>query len=190
MLTGLYFGSFNPIHIGHLAVANYMLEFTDLDEIWFVVSPQTPLKKKHSLLNDQFRLKMVKLAMSQDPRFSVSDVEFEMPKPSYTSDTLTHLSKHHPDRQFVLVMGADGLSTFPGWKKFEFIQDKYTRYVYPRFEDDIETYKEQKNIKFVQAPKMEISSSFIRDGIKSGKDIRHFLPSKVYDFIQTKGFYL
>ncbi|MDU0352859.1 nicotinate (nicotinamide) nucleotide adenylyltransferase [Paraglaciecola aquimarina] len=142
------------------------------------------------MLNDQCRLKMVKLAINQDPRFSVSDVEFEMPKPSYTSDTLTYLSKRHPDKKFVLVMGADGLSTFPGWKNFEFIQDKYTRYVYPRFEEDIKTYKGQKNIKFVQAPRMKVSSSFIRDGIKSGKDIRHLLPSKVYSFIQTEGFYL
>lgn len=190
MLTGLYFGSFNPIHIGHLAIANYMVEFTNLDELWFVVSPHNPLKKKKTLLNEQFRLDMVELAIKGDSRFCVSNVEFQMPKPSYTIDTLAYLNERYPNNNFVLVMGSDGLVTFPRWKNFEIIQNKFTRYIYPRLEEDFEKYKEEKNSKFVPAPRMEISSSFIREAIKGGKDIRHFLPPKVYDFIQARGFYV
>ncbi|WP_158966550.1 nicotinate (nicotinamide) nucleotide adenylyltransferase [Paraglaciecola sp. L3A3] len=190
MFTGLYFGSFNPIHIGHLAIANYMVEFTNLDELWFVISPHNPLKQKKTLLNEQFRLDILQLAIKDDARFRVCNVEFNMPKPSYTVDTLAYLNELYPNKNFVLVMGSDGLVTFPRWKSAQIIQDKFTRYIYPRLEEDVEKYKEEENIKFVPAPRMEISSSFIREAIKAGKDIRHYLPSKVYDFIQDKGFYL
>ena len=187
--TGLYFGSFNPIHIGHLAIAGYMLEFTDIDQLWFVVSPQNPLKRKKSLLADYHRLEMVRMAIDDDARFRVSDIEFKMPKPSYTIDTLTYLEEKHPNQQFSLIMGSDGLKTFNKWKHADLITTKYHRYVYPRPGIDKEILQAQGNITLVNAPMMEISSSFIRESIKNGKDVRYYLPEKVYTYIQEMHFY-
>lgn len=190
MKIGLYFGSFNPIHIGHVAIANYFIEFTDLDRLWFVVSPHNPLKEKKTLLNDFVRLEMVELAINKDPRFKSCDIEFKMPQPSYTIDTLTYLKEKYPQHEFILIMGSDGLKTFSKWKNSELIIQKYPRYVYPRLSEHINEIKEHKNIRLVEAPKIEISSTFIRDSIAEGRDIRHFLPSSVYDFIDTNGYYL
>ena len=189
MITGLYFGSFNPIHIGHLVLANYMVEFTDLQQLWFVVSPQNPLKDKISLLQDYHRLEMVRLAVEDDDRFRVSDIEFKLPTPSYTIDTLTYLCEKHPGTEFQLVMGADGLRTFQRWKHADLIVKKYHRLIYPRPGTDREAASHLPNATLVDAPMMEISSSFIRKAIKAGKDIRHLVPAKVYTYMREMHFY-
>lgn len=189
MKTGLYFGSFNPIHIGHMAIANYMLEFTDIDQIMFVVSPRNPLKEKNSLLKDYHRLEMVQLAVGDEfSKYKVSNIEFDMPQPSYTVDTLAHLSEKYPDKEFALIMGSDNLRTFHKWKNFEYIIKKYTRYVYPRPET-AHLIEKHSNVVKVDAPQMEISASFIRNAIKEGKDIRYFLPEKVWEYISEMHFY-
>lgn len=188
--TGLYFGSFNPVHIGHLAIANYMVEFTGLDEFWFVVTPQNPLKQKANLLNDFDRLEMVKMAVEGDERMQVSDIEFYLPKPSYTIDTLTYLKERNPNRNFKILMGSDNLDNFSKWKNHEIILQNYGVIVYPRPSFNSPSIELQKNIVIAKdAPQMEISSSFIRNAIKEGKDVRHFLPPKVWEHIEKKGFY-
>ncbi len=189
MKTGLFFGSFNPIHIGHLAIANYMVEFTDIDEVWFVVSPHNPLKKKSSLLQEYLRYDMVELAVKDDKRFMACNIEMRMPQPSYTIDTLTYLKESYPDNQFVLIMGSDVLPTFNKWKNHECIIKEYQRYIYPRPGFSTEELKKHENTFFVDAPNMEISSSFIRQAIKDGKDIKYFLPERVYKFIKEKYLY-
>lgn len=190
MKTGLYFGSFNPIHIGHMAIANYFVEFSDLDELWFVVSPHNPLKEKKTLLDDQARLEMVQEAICNDQRFKACDIEFRLPQPSYTLNTLTYLQEKHPNREFVLLMGSDGLRTFHKWQNAALIANNYARYVYPRDEEDLKYIKPNDNITIVEAPKIEISSTFVRTAIKDKKDIRHFLPSGVYDYIDKYGYYM
>ena len=188
MKTGLFFGSFNPIHIGHLAIANYMVEFTDIQQLWFVISPQNPLKERKSLLPNYHRLELVHLALEDDPRYSVTDIEFNMPTPSYTIDTLVRLSEKYPEKQFVIIMGSDQLPFFPKWKNSEEIVKHYTRYVYPRpghiIDENLET-----NLEVVDAPLMEISSSFIRRAIKEGKNIQQFLPEPVWKYIDEMNFY-
>jgi len=187
--TGLFFGSFNPIHIGHLAIASYMMEYSDLQELWFVVSPQNPLKEKKTLLADYDRLELTQRAIEDDDRFDVSDIEFRMPRPSYTIDTLTYLSEKHPSREFVLIMGSDGLKHFHRWKHADLLEQRYHRLVYPRPGMTREMIKKQKNITLMDAPLMEISSSFIRQAISDGKDMRHFLPPKTYNYIREMHFY-
>lgn len=189
MKIGLFFGSFNPIHIGHLAIANYMVEFTDLDNLWFVVSPHNPLKTKKTLLADYHRLEMVNLAINDDQRFKSSNIEFKLPQPSYTINTLTYLKEKYPDHTFVLIMGSDGLSTFDKWKNYEQIISDYPRYIYPRPNISEKIYENLTNFKIVNAPLMEISSTFIRDAIKERKDIRHFLHPNVWDYIDKMNFY-
>jgi len=189
MKTGLYFGSFNPIHIGHLAIANFMIEFTDLEQLWFVVSPQNPLKEKRSLLQDYHRLEMTRLAIEDDERFRASDIEFKLPTPSYTIDTLTYLEEKHPGREFQLVMGADGLKTFHKWKHADLIVKKYHRLIYPRPGESMDAYSELNNASLIEAPLMEISSSFIRKAIRDGKDMRHLVPAKAYQYMREMHFY-
>jgi nicotinate-nucleotide adenylyltransferase len=189
MKTGLYFGSFNPIHIGHLAIANFMIEFTDLDQLWFVVSPQNPLKEKRSLLKDYHRLEMVRLAVEDDDRFRASDIEFKLPTPSYTIDTLAYLEEKNPGREFQLVMGADGLRTFHKWKHAELIVKKYHRLIYPRPGKGMDTSSELLNATLVNAPLMEISSSIIRKAIREGKDVRHLVPAKAFQYMREMHFY-
>ncbi len=185
MNIGLFFGSFNPIHIGHLALANYLVEFTSLDKIWFVISPHNPLKDKTSLINDHLRLEMAQLATEDDPRFWVCDIEFRMPQPSYTIDTLAWLSEKYPEYTFHLILGEDGLETFHKWKNQDVICKKYHRYVYPRHVSATVDYSVHSNLTLLRdAPRIEVSSSFIRSAFKSGKDVRHFLPQPVYDFIE------
>lgn len=189
--VGLYFGSFNPIHIGHLVIANYMVEFAGLDEFWFVVTPQNPHKQKASLLNDYDRLEMVQLAVENDSRLQVSDIEFYLPKPSYTIDTLAYLKDRKPNLNFKILMGSDNLENFHKWKNYETIVENYGVLVYPRPGFDSTKVAQHKNIIIAEnAPLMEISSSFIRKAIKKGKDVRHFLPLKVWEYIEKKGFYL
>jgi len=188
MKTGLYFGSFNPVHIGHLDIANYMIGFTDLDQLWFVISPQNPLKKRATLLEDHKRRSLLEIAIEKDYRFRVCDIEFKLPKPSFTIDTLTYLKELHPDHEFVLIMGSDGLPTFRKWKNFKVIENNYTRYIYPRPGYPVEL-SENPNCSVVDAPLMEISSTFIRDALNAKIDIRHFLPPGVYEYIVQMHYY-
>lgn len=187
-LTGLFFGSFNPPHIGHLAIANYLAEHTALKEIWFVVTPQNPLKKKESLLDDRTRLELVRLAVDDDPRFRVSDIEFSLPQPSYTINTLVYLREKHPERNFALIMGADNLTSIHKWKNYDIIIREYPIFVYPRPNYLIPTLH-QGNIVVTEAPLMEISSSFIRESIRNEKDPKFFLPKAVYEYIISMNLY-
>ncbi|NOX85375.1 MAG: nicotinate-nucleotide adenylyltransferase [Chlorobi bacterium] len=187
--TGLFFGSFNPIHHGHLILASYMAEFTDLDEVWFVVSPQNPLKPKETLLADYHRITLVRIAIEDHPKFRASSIEFKMPKPSYTIDTLTWLSEKYSGREFILICGTDIFPTFHKWKNYEVILDHYGLYVYPRPGFELGKYAGHPHIRLFKAPLLEISSSFIRRGIKAGKDMAYWMPDKVYEYIQEMHFY-
>ncbi len=187
--TGLYFGSFNPIHIGHLVIAEYLLEHSDLQELWFVVSPRNPLKEKSSLLDDRQRLHMVNLAIGDDARFKASDVEFYLSQPSYTCHTLVHLQEKFPKREFALIMGEDNLQTFDRWLNYEWILEHFPIYVYPRIGYDGGERKSHPHVTFIDAPRIELSSTLIRDSIRDGKEVRYMLPPKVYDYIDEMGFY-
>ncbi|WP_319482485.1 nicotinate (nicotinamide) nucleotide adenylyltransferase [uncultured Draconibacterium sp.] len=187
---GLYFGSYNPVHIGHLAIANYMVEYTDIDQLWFVVSPHNPLKKKNNLLDDYQRLELVHRAVDGDDRFRASNIEFSLPKPSYTVDTLAYLKDQHPDYHFKILMGSDNLENFHKWKNYETILEDYGIIVYPRPGFDPDKVQVEKNITIAKdAPLMEISSSFIRIAIKEGKDVRHFVPQKSWEYLEEMNFY-
>lgn len=188
MKTGLYFGSFNPVHIGHMAIANFMVTFADIDQLWFVISPQNPLKRRATLLDDHKRRTLLEIAIEGDDRFRICDIEFKMPRPSYTIDTLTYLKELHPRHDFVLIMGSDGLPTFGKWKNSNMIEEYYTRYIYPRPGFPFDSANHPNSIR-VDAPQMEISSTFIREALREKKDIRHFLPCKVYDYIVQMHFY-
>ena len=181
--TGLFFGSFNPVHTGHLIIANYMRFYTDLAELWLMVSPRNPHKPESSLWDDDIRLKLVRTAVADIPFLSVCDVEFSMPIPSYTIDTLSKLSATYPDREFVMVMGSDGLENFYKWKSSEHIIKGYTRYIYKRPGTNPAVFENLENIKIFDAPLMDISSTFIRGALSEGKDIRCLLPCKVWDAI-------
>lgn len=189
MKIGLFFGSFNPIHIGHLAIANYMAEYTDLEEIWFVISPHNPLKNKASLLADYHRLELVELSIEAYPQFKASNIEFNLPQPSYTIDTLSYLKEKHSKHEFALIVGSDNLNSFTKWKNYEFLLQNHELYVYPRpgFKD--EDVKLAGTIHIVPAPLMEVSSSFIRQAIKEKKEIPFFLPSPAYQYIKEMHFY-
>lgn len=189
MKIGLFFGSFNPIHTGHLAIASYMVEFTDIDKVWFVVSPHNPLKSKELLLDDFLRLEMVKLAIATDPRFEASDVEFSLSQPSFTYNTLQHLQKLHPSLTFTIVMGSDGLVMFDKWKNHLEIIAHFERYIYPRPNTPGSFLENLTNARLVNAPLMEISSTFIRDAIASKKNVRYFVPDTVWNFIVSKKLY-
>jgi nicotinate-nucleotide adenylyltransferase len=187
--TGLFFGSFNPVHNGHMVIANYMLEFTDLDRIFFIVSPQNPFKKQESLLEDYHRLALVKEAIGDSNKYIVSDIEFKMPKPSYTIDTLTYLKEKYPGTVFSLIMGSDNLRSFHKWKNAEHIIRDHKLYVYPRPGFEENTYKTNDNVIITKAPLMEISSTFIRRSVKERKDIRFFLPERVWKYMKEMHFY-
>jgi len=187
---GLYFGSYNPIHIGHLAIANYLVEYTEIDQLWFVISPQNPFKKKSNLLDDYQRLEMAHRAVEGDNRLRVSNIEFGMPKPSYTIDTLTYLKEQYPKYDFKILMGSDNLESFHKWKNYESIVKNYGVIVYPRPGFDKSKVKLHKNISLAEnVPLMEISSSFIRNAIHEDKDVRHFLPAKTWEYLEEMNFY-
>lgn len=188
--TGIFSGSFNPIHMGHLMLANYLSAFTSMEEIWFVVTPHNPLKKREDLLPDEIRLEMVRLALEDYPFLRVSDVEFSLPRPSYTIDTLNVLTKAHPDRKFSLIIGGDNWSRFDRWKEHKQIMERFQILVYPRRGENVvipETLCQ--SVKLVNAPLVEISSTFLRHSIREGKDMRAFLPPKVYDYILKNELY-
>ncbi len=188
MKIGLYFGSFNPVHIGHLAIANYMVEYSDMDKIWFVVSPQNPFKEKKTLLKEHHRLRLIEMAIEYDLRFKASNIEFNMPKPSYTTDTLAYLKEQYPEHDFSIIMGEDNLKTFHKWKNYEEILKNHRIYVYPR---DYQTIHKNlyDNVTTIDAPLIEISSSFIRKSIKAKKDVRYFMPQNVAEYIKDMHFY-
>ena len=188
MKIGLFFGSFNPIHIGHMAIANYMVEFTGIQQLWFVISPQNPFKVRKTLLANHHRMELVRRAIGDDPRFRVTDIEFKMPTPSYTIDTLIRLSEQYPGNQFLIIMGSDQLPSFSKWKNAEEIIKHYPRIVYPRPGHPVDE-SNHPNLRVMDAPLIEISSSFIRQAIKHGKDIGHFLPDDVWKYIDEMNFY-
>jgi nicotinate-nucleotide adenylyltransferase len=188
--VGLFFGSFNPIHIGHLAIANYMLAFTEMKELWFVVSPQNPFKKPENMLGEKHRLALVNLAIeSYASSYRACNIEFRMPKPSYTIDTLALLADRYPQRKFALIMGSDNLEQFHKWKNSEVIIENYHRYIYPRPETPRELLENIPNATLVNAPHINISSSFIRQAIASGKEVPFFMHDKVYQYIKEMHFY-
>ena len=190
MKIGLYFGSFNPIHVGHLIIANYMANHTALDRVWLVVSPHNPLKEKSDLIHVYDRLEMAKLATDKAEHIEVSDVELKLKQPSYTIDTLTLLKERYPEHEFTLIMGGDNLKSLQKWKNYELILRDYQIAVYPRPGYDGGELKDHPAIHFTDTPLMELSSSFIRKAIKEGKNVQYFIPQSVFDFIDSKGLYL
>ena len=191
MQIGLYFGSFNPIHIGHLVIANHLAEYSDLDQIWFVVTPHNPFKKKSSLLDNFQRLEMVYRATKDYTKLKPSDIEFNLPQPNYTINTLVHLQEKHPDYKFALIMGEDNLKSFHKWKNYERILENHHIYVYPRIsKDQVETqFDGHKKIHAINAPIMELSSTFIRKSIKAGKNVQPMLPQHVWEYLDEMNFY-
>lgn len=198
MKIGLFFGTFNPIHVGHLVIANYMAQYTDLDQVWLVVTPQNPLKQKSSLLPDFHRLMLVKEAIDDNPKLKASDVEFALNKPNYTIHTLTHLLERYPENTFSLILGEDNLRTLHKWYNYEQILGKHKLYVYPRAtteaEKNYETHSSDlfshENVIFCHdVPVMNVSSTFIRNAIKEGKDVRYLLTEPVKKYVDEMNFY-
>jgi nicotinate-nucleotide adenylyltransferase len=189
MKIGLFFGSFNPVHCGHMIIAGYFSEYTDLDQVWLVVSPHNPLKLKSTLLQDYHRMSLVKIAIGDYRKIKASDIEFKLSRPSYTINTLAHLFEKHPEHTFVLLLGSDNLETFPKWKNYEQILEQVELYVYPRKEIAGSELLKHPKVKLYSAPLMEISSSFIREAIKSKKDVRYMMPEKVWEYIDEMNFY-
>lgn len=185
MKIGLYFGTFNPIHAGHLIIANHMAEYTDLQQVWLVVTPHNPHKQKATLLDDFLRLDMVRLATEDYPKLRASDIEFKLPQPNYTVNTLAHLSEKFPEHEFALIMGEDNLRSLAKWKNYEYILQYHDIFVYPRVtgETDGIAFADHPRVKIVDAPIVEISSTAIRNGLKEGKNVRPLLPEKVWQYI-------
>ena len=194
---GLYFGTFNPIHVGHLIIANYMADYTELDEVWLVVSPQNPLKEKETLLKDHHRLSLVRIALEDNTKLMASNIEFDLPIPSYTINTLVHLKEKYETHDFHLIMGEDNLRSFHKWKNQEEIINNHKIFVYPRvlteqeMEDNTIEFSSfnHSNVIRCQAPIMKISSSFIRKAIKNGKDVRYLLTPEVFKYVDEMNFY-
>ena len=189
MEIGLYFGSFNPIHIGHLIIAQAVLEHANLDEIWFVISPQNPFKQNRNLLHEFDRLDMVRLAIEDNDRFKVSDIEFNMPKPSYTIDTLSYLKDKHPGHRFQLIIGGDNLAIFPKWKNNEKIIEEFGLIVYPRPGSENSDRLQHQNVTYVEAPLLNISATFIRNCIRQNRSINYLVPIKAARFIFDRKLY-
>jgi len=189
MKVGLFFGSFNPIHTGHLIIANYLANHTELDQVWLVVSPHNPLKDKTGLINMYDRLEMAQLAVEGAENLKVSNIEFQLPQPSYTIDTLTHLKEKYPMHEFALIMGADNLQSLKKWKNYELILRDYHIFVYPRPGYDSGDLFNHPSVTLTDTPLMEISSTFIRKSIKEKKSVKFFLPDAVISFIESKNLY-
>ncbi len=191
MKIGLFFGTFNPIHVGHLIIANHLVENSDLDAVWFVVTPLNPHKKKKSLLADNHRLAMVRIAVEDYPKLQVSDIEFNLPQPNYTVTTLAHLGENFPDHSFSLLIGEDNLKSFHKWKNYEVILENYSLFVYPRIaEGQVQTqFVDHPNIYRVEAPIIQLSATAIRKAIKEKKEIRPLLPCNVWTYLEEMNFY-
>ncbi|UZR95722.1 nicotinate (nicotinamide) nucleotide adenylyltransferase [Chondrinema litorale] len=189
MKVGLFFGSFNPIHVGHLILANAMVENANLDQVWFVVSPQNPFKRKNNLLHEFDRFSMVRQAIADNPKFNATDIEFNMPKPSYTADTLAWLTDKYPKYEFVLIVGEDNLNNFHKWKNHDTILNQYGLLVYPRPNSPKTDLLKHPKVNLIDAPMVEISATFIRNAIKNDKSIKYLVPEEVEAFIKLKRFY-
>jgi nicotinate-nucleotide adenylyltransferase len=187
---GLFFGSFNPVHIGHTAVAGYLAEFTNLDEVWMVLSPHNPFKEKASLLKDHHRMALLQIAVEDYWKLKVCDIELKLPQPSYTINTLFKLREKFPHHQFKPIIGSDNLSSFHKWKNYTEILDQFGVVVYPRPGYPLHNELKHPGVTFVEnAPQMEISASFIRQAVKLGKNINFLLLPKVYQYIDEMNFY-
>jgi nicotinate-nucleotide adenylyltransferase len=191
MQIGLFFGSFNPVHTGHLIIANYMADYAQLDEIWFVVSPLNPFKANDKLLGEELRLNLLKLAIHGDPRFKACDIEFKLPRPSYTADTLRELRSENPEHKFTLIIGGDNLKGFHNWKDYEDILKHHKVFVYARVGIvEAPLLANHPSIKLFEVPLLNISSTYIRETIKAGKSIRYLVPLAVREEIAKNGYYL
>ena len=191
MKIGLYFGTFNPIHVGHLIIANHLIEHSNLDEVWMVVTPHNPFKKKKSLLDNHHRFEMVYKATENYPKIKPSDIEFKLPQPNYTTHTLAHISEVYPDKEFCLIMGEDNLKNFHKWKNFEIILEHHQIYVYPRIltGNSNSQFENHPKIHKIAAPVVGISSTMIRDGVKTSKNIQPLLSKEVWEYIDEMNFY-
>jgi len=189
MKIGLYFGSFNPIHNGHLIIAQHFLEETDLEKIWFVVSPQNPFKQNHSLLNEYHRLFLVQKAIEGETNMKAVDIEFSLPKPSYTIDTMTYLEEKYPENQFCIIMGSDSFQNLEKWKSGSLIMTRYPIYIYVRSGFEVDQKKITENIVVLKAPLLDISASLIRKKIGEGKSVRYLIPDSVNEEIVNAGYY-
>ena len=189
MKIGLFFGSFNPVHNGHLIIANYVCERTDLDKVWLVVSPQNPLKQKETLLREYDRLHLINLAIEDNKNLKASNIEFKLPKPSYTIDTLIYLKEKYPQHQFALIMGSDNLATLHKWKNYEQILKNYDLLVYKRNGFIENPFPKNKNIHFLDFPFLDISATFIRENLRQGNSMQYFLPEPVWKYIEEMKLY-
>tara|TARA_R110002074_G_scaffold396116_1_gene585089 strand:- start:2348 stop:2929 length:582 start_codon:yes stop_codon:yes gene_type:complete len=191
MKIGLYFGTFNPIHVGHIIIANHLLEYSDLDEIWMVVTPHNPHKKKSSLLENHHRYQLVYIALEDYPKIKPSDIEFKLPQPNYTVNTLAHIGEKYPQHVFSLIMGEDNLKSFHKWKNYEVILENHEVYCYPRIaEGNVKTiFENHPKIHKVDAPIIQISATLIRDGIKNNKNVAPMLTKEVWNYIDEMNFY-
>jgi len=189
MKTGLFFGSFNPVHVGHMIIANFMAQHSDLDQVWMVVSPQNPFKSQKSLAKDYDRLHLLELAIGDNTLIKSSNIEFSLPKPSYTIDTLTYLKEKYPTREFVLIMGGDNLAHFHKWKNYEVILEHHEIYVYKRPSYDLGDLQDHKQVSIFEAPLMAISSSYIRKEIAAGRSVEYLVPHPVKEHIDASGLY-
>ncbi len=198
--VGLFFGTYNPVHVGHMIIANHMADYTELDEVWLVVSPQNPFKEKAGLLADYHRLALARIAVEDNPKLRASDVEFGLTQPSYTAHTLAYLGEVYPDTDFALIMGEDNLRTLHKWKNFDVILQRHKIYVYPRAlteqeREDLKghrmpaTTSNHAHIIKVDAPVMKLSASFVRKAIKERKDVRYLLTEPVYRYVDEMNFY-
>jgi nicotinate-nucleotide adenylyltransferase len=187
--VGLFFGSFNPVHVGHMIIANFMATQTDLEEVWMVVSPHNPLKPKKTLARDHDRLHLVRLAIGDNPKLKASDVEFGLPQPSYTVDTLSYLKEKYTNRQFSLIMGGDNLATLHKWKNYELLLRDHEIFVYQRPSHDLGELQQHPSIKIVEAPLMQISASYIRNCLKAGQSVQYLVPDAVYRYLEEVAIY-
>lgn len=187
--VGLFFGSFNPVHVGHMMIATWAVEMSPLQEVWFVVSPHNPLKTKASLLHGRHRLEMVHRAIGDDLRFRTSDIEFSLPQPSYTAHTLVHLQEKHPKVEFTLLMGGDNLASLHKWKNYEAILEGHPILVYSRPAEGDLPLLDHRNVTLLEAPALDISSSLIRKMVKEGRDARHFMPQQAWQYLDEMNFY-
>ncbi|MCW3090291.1 MAG: nicotinate-nucleotide adenylyltransferase [Ferruginibacter sp.] len=188
MLIGLYFGSFNPVHVGHLLIANYVINNTDIQQVWFMVSPQNPLKPASSLLNEYHRLHLVQSAIDGETKLKASSIEFQLPKPSYTVDTLAYLKEKYPQHQFAIIMGSDSLCNLAKWKNYEVIVKEHPLYIYERQGFAINNTLNA-TIHVIKAPLLQVSSTHIRELIKQRKSIRYMVPDIVKEEIEQNGYY-